>query len=226
MRILGIDPGLRRCGWGVVDHLAGRAGFVACGVITPPTDAPLPERLAVLHHGVAALIVEHAPDEAAIEDTFVNANPASALKLGHARAAAMLAPAVAGLTVAEYGPKIVKQAVTGKGGAEKDQVATMVRMLLPGCRATADAADEFLVDWYADPAQPPTAADAGQVAWLQPVSAASIWPVAFMSLSMACLPQSTRPGCSSSITAFSSLATASGSMSVETSSAASIRIGC
>ena len=145
MRILGIDPGLRRCGWGVVDHRVGRAGFVACGVITPPTDAPMSERLAALHAGITAVMTEHAPEAAAIEDTFVNANPASALKLGHARAAAMLAPALAGLSVAEYGPKIVKQAVTGKGGADKDQVATMVRMLLPGCAATADAADALAV---------------------------------------------------------------------------------
>ena len=129
----------------MVDHRVGRAGFVACGVITPPTDAPMSERLAALHAGITAVMTEHAPEAAAIEDTFVNANPASALKLGHARAAAMLAPALAGLSVAEYGPKIVKQAVTGKGGADKDQVATMVRMLLPGCAATADAADALAV---------------------------------------------------------------------------------
>ena len=145
MRILGIDPGLRRCGWGVIDHLAGRTGYRACGVIAPPPEAPLAERLSRLHAGLVEVMAEHAPDEAAIEDTFVNANPASALKLGHARAAAMLAPALAGLAVAEYAPRLVKQAVTGKGGAEKDQVATMVRMLLPGCRATADAADALAV---------------------------------------------------------------------------------
>lgn len=145
MRILGIDPGLRRCGWGVVDHRAGRAGYVACGVITPPTDAPLSERLAVLHAGVAEVIAAHGPDEAAIEDTFVHVNPGSALKLGHARAAAMLAAALKGLAVAEYAPRLIKQAVTGKGGAEKEQVATMVRMLLPGARATADAADALAV---------------------------------------------------------------------------------
>lgn len=145
VRILGIDPGLRRCGWGVVDMKAGRAGYVACGVVAPPTNAALSDRLAVLHAGIAAILDEHGPDEAAVEDTFVNANPASALKLGHARAAAMLAPALAGLSVSEYAPRLVKQAVTGKGGAEKDQVATMVRMLLPQSRATADAADALAV---------------------------------------------------------------------------------
>jgi crossover junction endodeoxyribonuclease RuvC len=145
MRILGVDPGLRRCGWGVVEHRFGRTGYVACGVIAPPTEAPLAERLATIHKGVAEILALHRPDEAAVEDSFVHANPASALKLGHARAAAMLAPALAGLTVAEYAPRLVKQAVTGKGGAEKEQVAAMVGMLLPGSRAVADAADALAV---------------------------------------------------------------------------------
>jgi crossover junction endodeoxyribonuclease RuvC len=145
VRILGIDPGLRRCGWGILDHLAGRLGYVACGVITPDTDAPLALRLAAIHAGVADVLAAHKPAEVAIEDSFVHENPASALKLGHARAAAMLAPALAGLEVAEYAPRLVKQSVTGKGGAEKEQVAVMVRMLLPGARATADAADALAV---------------------------------------------------------------------------------
>ncbi len=114
-------------------------------MITPATDASLAARLAAIHAGVAEILAQHRPDAAAIEDSFVHANPSSALKLGHARAAAMLAPALAGLAVAEYAPRLVKQAVTGKGGAEKEQVATMVRMLLPGCRATADAADALAV---------------------------------------------------------------------------------
>jgi crossover junction endodeoxyribonuclease RuvC len=145
VRILGIDPGLRRCGWGVVDHRAGRNGYVACGVITPPTDAPLSERLAAIHKAVAEIIGLHHPDEAAVEDSFVHINPSSALKLGHARAAAMLAASLKGLAVAEYAPTLVKQAVTGKGSAEKPQVAAMVRMLLPGSRAQADAADALAV---------------------------------------------------------------------------------
>ena len=145
MRILGIDPGLRRCGWGMVDHRVGRAGFIAAGVIAPETDAPLAERLAAIHRGIAEVIAAHAPDEAAIEDSFVHANPSSALKLGHARAAAMLAAALQGLPVAEYAPRLVKQAVTGKGSAEKEQVAMMVRVLLPGSRAVGDAADALAV---------------------------------------------------------------------------------
>lgn len=150
MRILGIDPGLRRCGWGVVDAKCGRAGFVACGVVTPPTDAPLSDRLHALFAGIGDVIDLHSPDETAIEETFVNANPQSALKLGAARAAAMLAPANAGLVVAEYSPRLIKQAVTGTGGADKTQVATMIRVLLPGASAagkalTADAADALAV---------------------------------------------------------------------------------
>ncbi|MGD2133014.1 MAG: crossover junction endodeoxyribonuclease RuvC [Maricaulaceae bacterium] len=145
MRILGIDPGLRRCGWGVVDHRAGHAGFVECGVVTPPTNAPLSERLAALYEGVREVVKAHRPDQAAIEDSFVSNNAGSALKLGHARAAAMLASAHAGLSVAEYAPRLVKQAVTGKGGADKEQVEVMVRMLLPGCGASADAADALAV---------------------------------------------------------------------------------
>lgn len=145
VRILGIDPGLRRCGWGVVDARVGRAGFVACGVVTPPTDAPLSERLAAIHAGISEVIAAHQPEDAAIEETFVNANALSALKLGHARAAAMLAASLKGLAVAEYAATLVKQAVTGKGSAEKEQVATMVRMLLPGSHASADAADALAV---------------------------------------------------------------------------------
>jgi crossover junction endodeoxyribonuclease RuvC len=145
LRILGIDPGLRRCGWGIVDHRAGRLGYVDCGVIAPAADAPLAERLAAIHAGIVGVLARHQPDQAAIEDSFVHVNPDSALKLGHARAAAMLAPALSGLLVAEYAPRLVKQAVTGKGGAEKEQVAVMVRMLLPGARAAADAADALAV---------------------------------------------------------------------------------
>jgi len=144
-RILGIDPGLRRCGWGIVDARVGRVGYVACGVIAPPTDRPLSDRLAVLFEEMVAVVMQYAPESAAIENTFVNANPASALKLGHARAAAMLAPAQRGLSVAEYAPRLIKQAVTGTGGAPKDQVATMVRMLLPGSNAKDDAADALAV---------------------------------------------------------------------------------
>jgi crossover junction endodeoxyribonuclease RuvC len=145
-RILGLDPGLRRTGWGVIAVEGSRLAWVAHGVIAPPEKAPFSERLLALFDGVCAVVAEHAPDEAAIEETFVNVNAASTLKLGHARAAALIAPARAGLAVAEYSPARVKQAVVGTGGADKTQVAFMVRRLLPACGdASADAADALAV---------------------------------------------------------------------------------
>ena len=144
--ILGLDPGLRRTGWGVIAVEGSRLWWVAHGVIAPPEKAPFSERLLALFQGVCAIVAEHAPAEAAVEETFVNVNGASTLKLGHARAAAMLAPAQAGLCVAEYAPTKVKQAVVGTGGADKTQVAFMVRRLLPACGdASADAADALAV---------------------------------------------------------------------------------
>jgi crossover junction endodeoxyribonuclease RuvC len=145
-RILGLDPGLRRTGWGVIAVEGSRLSWVAHGVIAPNDKAPFSERLLALFQGVCAVVAEHAPDEAAIEETFVNVNAASTLKLGHARAAALIAPAQAGLTVAEYAPSEVKKAVVGRGGADKAQVAFMIRRLLPACgNATADAADALAV---------------------------------------------------------------------------------
>ena len=145
-RILGLDPGLRRTGWGVIAVEGSRLSWVAHGVIAPPDKAPFSERLLALFEGVCAVVAEHAPDEAAIEETFVNVNASSTLKLGHARAAALIAPARAGLSVAEYSPSRVKQAVVGTGGADKTQVAFMVRRLLPACGdASADAADALAV---------------------------------------------------------------------------------
>jgi crossover junction endodeoxyribonuclease RuvC len=145
-RILGLDPGLRRTGWGVIVVEGSRLSWVAHGVIAPPEKAPFSERLLALFEGVRSVIAAHAPDEAAIEETFVNVNAASTLKLGHARAAALIAPAWAGLPVAEYAPSEVKKAVVGTGGADKTQVAFMVRRLLPTCGdAAADAADALAV---------------------------------------------------------------------------------
>jgi crossover junction endodeoxyribonuclease RuvC len=145
-RILGLDPGLRRTGWGVIAVEGSRLSWVAHGVIAPNDKAPFSERLLALFQGVCAIVAEHSPDEAAIEETFVNVNAASTLKLGHARAAALIAPAQAGLTVAEYAPSEVKKAVVGRGGADKAQVAFMIRRLLPACgNATADAADALAV---------------------------------------------------------------------------------
>jgi crossover junction endodeoxyribonuclease RuvC len=144
--ILGLDPGLRRTGWGVIAVEGSRLSWVAHGVIAPPEKAPFSERLLALFQGVCAVVAEHGPAEAAIEETFVNVNAASTLKLGHARAAALIAPAQAGLTVAEYAPSEVKKAVVGTGGADKTQVGFMVRRLLPTCgEASADAADALAV---------------------------------------------------------------------------------
>ena len=146
MRILGIDPGLRHTGWGVIDAVDNRLTFVADGVVEPDPGATLSERLRILFAAVQELVALYAAHECAIEDTFVNQNPTSTLKLGHARAAAMLAPAVAGIIVAEYKPNLVKKAVVGAGHAEKQQVAAMIKILLPGCIAkTADSADALAV---------------------------------------------------------------------------------
>jgi crossover junction endodeoxyribonuclease RuvC len=146
IRILGLDPGLRRTGWGVIVIDGSRLVHVAHGVIAPKDSLPFSERLLALFDGVAAVIEAHRPQEAAIEETFVNVNASSTLKLGHARAAAMIAPARAGLTVAEYAATVVKKAVVGTGGADKTQVAFMIRRLLPAAGdATADAADALAV---------------------------------------------------------------------------------
>jgi crossover junction endodeoxyribonuclease RuvC len=146
IRILGLDPGLRRTGWGVVGIEGARLTHIAHGVIAPPDTAPLAERLLVILQGVAAVVDRWAPDEAAVEETFVTANGSSTLKLGHARAAAMLAPAAAGLPVAEYAAKVVKKALVGTGGADKAQIAFMIARLLPTAGApTADAADALAV---------------------------------------------------------------------------------
>jgi crossover junction endodeoxyribonuclease RuvC len=146
IRILGLDPGLRCTGWGVVCVEGSRLTHVAHGVIRPDDKLPLSDRLLVLFEAVGAILDEHRPHEAAIEETFVNNNPSSTLKLGHARAAAMIPPAKAGLLVAEYAATVVKKAVVGTGGADKTQVAFMVRRLLPTAGdPSADAADALAV---------------------------------------------------------------------------------
>ena len=146
VRILGLDPGLRRTGWGVIACEGARLSHVAHGVIAPKDSLPFPERLLILFDAIAAVIAAHAPDEAAVEETFMNNNAASALKLGHARAMALVAPARAGLPVAEYAATVVKKAVVGTGGADKSQVGWMIARLLPTAGTTAtDAADALAV---------------------------------------------------------------------------------
>jgi len=146
MRIIGIDPGLRRTGWGVLDARDNRLSFVAEGtVVSAPKDA-LCDRLMQIYDGLAAVIETWQPDQAAVEETFVNKNPTSTLKLGQARGIALLVPARLGLCVGEYAPNLVKKTVVGAGHAAKEQVLMMVKTLLPGAgNAGADAADALAV---------------------------------------------------------------------------------
>lgn len=144
--ILGLDPGLVRTGWGVVRAEGSRLSYVAHGVIRPNERAPFPERLAELFAAIEDVLAAQRPHEVAVEEVFVNVNAASTLKLGHARAAALIAPARAGLPVAEYAARLVKKAVVGTGGADKDQIGFMVRRLLPACGDPGpDAADALAI---------------------------------------------------------------------------------
>ena len=145
MRVMGIDPGLRACGWGVIDVDGPRQRFVACGTVRPGVTA-LHERLLALHRALSAVIAAQAPDAAAVEQTFVNRDGAGTLKLGQARGVVVLALAQAGLDVGEYAPNAVKKAVVGVGHADKVQIDHMVRLQLPGCDPDSpDAADALAV---------------------------------------------------------------------------------
>ncbi len=145
MRILGIDPGLRNLGWGVIEAEAGRIRHVANGVVRSG-GGDLAARLVQLFDGLSAVIAEHRPEQAAIEKTFVNKDGAGTLKLGQARGVALLVPARAGLVVGEYAPNAVKKCVVGVGHADKAQVAYMIALQLPGARiAGPDAADALAI---------------------------------------------------------------------------------
>lgn len=146
MRVLGLDPGLRRTGWGVIAVAGNRLAHVADGVVHAPVDRPLAERLVALFRQLTKVLEDFRPDEAAVEESFVNRNAASTLRLGLARGVALLAPAERGVPVAEYSANLIKKAVVGAGHAEKEQVQMMVRRLLPGCAiAEPDAADALAV---------------------------------------------------------------------------------
>jgi len=145
-RLLGLDPGLRHTGWGIIDVEGSRLRYIADGALHPATERPMAERLVELHDGLAKVIAEHRPEAAAVEETFVNQNAASTLKLGLARGVALLVPALAGLPVAEYSANLIKKSVVGAGHADKSQVQMMVRRMLPGCLlASPDAADALAV---------------------------------------------------------------------------------
>jgi crossover junction endodeoxyribonuclease RuvC len=146
IRILGIDPGLRRTGWGVIDVAGNRLAFVACGSVETSERAALTERLVVIHDGLRRVIDAFSPNEAAVEATFVNKDAAATLKLGQARGVALLVPGQAGLRVAEYAPNVVKKSIVGAGHGDKAQVRMMVAVLLPRADpASDDAADALAV---------------------------------------------------------------------------------
>jgi len=139
IRIIGIDPGLRRMGWGIVETLGNSLRFVAAGTVRSDDKAALATRLCQLHDGLVDILHSQAPHEAAIEITFVNKDAGATLKLGQARGIAMLVPARAGLVVAEYAPNAVKKAVIGVGHGDKKQIQMMVKVLMP--KAIFDGAD-------------------------------------------------------------------------------------
>ena len=146
IRILGIDPGLRCTGWGLVESDGNRLIYVACGSVETDERAELCERLVAIHAGLRKVIEDFAPDEAAVEHTFVNANASATLKLGQARGVAMLVPAQAGLSVAEYAPNLVKKSIVGAGHGDKAQIRMMIGVLLPKADPQSeDAADALAI---------------------------------------------------------------------------------
>ena len=140
IRIIGIDPGLRVTGWGIVELQDNEVRFVSAGTIRTDPKKNLAERLFEIHTQLSKVVKQNKPDEAAVEETFVNVNAKSTLKLGHARAIALLTPAQANINVAEYAPNTIKKAVTGMGKAKKEQVSHMVKMILP--KANPKSSDE------------------------------------------------------------------------------------
>jgi crossover junction endodeoxyribonuclease RuvC len=145
-RIIGIDPGLRRTGWGMIESVGNSVRFIASGVVTSDGDDELAPRLLQLHDGLDAVLANFLPDEAAVEHTFVNKDAGATLKLGQARGIALLVPAKRGLAVAEYAPNAVKKAIVGAGHAEKIQIRMMVKVLMPKATFdTDDAADALAI---------------------------------------------------------------------------------
>ena len=146
IRILGIDPGLRRTGWGLIDVDGNRLIHVACGSVATTDKAMLAVRLVELHDGLARVVEEFSPEEAAVEATFVNKDATATLKLGQARGVALLIPARAGIEVAEYAPNLVKKTIIGAGHGEKEQIRAMLRVLLPKADPPShDAADALAI---------------------------------------------------------------------------------
>jgi crossover junction endodeoxyribonuclease RuvC len=144
IRIIGIDPGLRRTGWGVVEITGNRLGFLGCGSVTTREQDGLAERLLAIHDGLARIVDEFRPHEAAVEATFVSKDAKATLKLGQARGIAMVVPARAGLPVAEYAPNVVKKSIVGAGHGDKAQVRMMIGVLLPKADPRSDDAADAL----------------------------------------------------------------------------------
>ncbi len=146
IRIIGIDPGLRRTGWGIIESDGVRLSYVASGHLTSTADETLAYRLRELFEGISGVLASFKPAEAAVEETFVNENAKATLKLGQARGMALLAPAMKGLRVAEYPPNLVKKTVVGAGHAEKRQIQAMIGFLLPKAKfESADEADALAI---------------------------------------------------------------------------------
>lgn len=146
IRILGIDPGLRKTGWGIITQDGTRLSYVACGSVLSDNTLSTAERLRQIHDGLSKVMSDFGPDEVAVEETFVNKDAQATLKLGHARGVALLVPALAGLPVAEYAANLVKKTVVGTGHADKKQIAAMVKILLPKSEVkTEDAADALAI---------------------------------------------------------------------------------
>jgi len=146
IRILGIDPGLRRTGWGVIDIAGNRLSYVACGSLATDDRADLASRLVAIHDGLIAVIEEFRPEEAAVEATFVNKDASATLKLGQARGVALLVPARTGIAVHEYAPNLVKKTIVGAGHSEKNQIRMMIGVLLPKADPESeDAADALAI---------------------------------------------------------------------------------
>jgi len=144
IRILGIDPGLRRTGWGVVAIEGNRLSFLACGSVATDDRAELAVRLLAIHDGLRRVVADQAPHEAAVEATFVNRDAVATLKLGQARGVAMLVPAITGIPVSEYAPNLVKKTIVGAGHCEKVQIRMMVKVLLPKADPPSDDAADAL----------------------------------------------------------------------------------
>lgn len=143
-RLIGLDPGLRKTGWGIIDVEGSRLSHIANGIVHSDVNCSLAERLVQLYDGLQQVITDYEPHSAAVEETFVNKNPSSTLKLGQARGIALLVPALSGIPVAEYSPNHIKKSVVGSGHAAKEQVAAMLKILLPQAKINGEDAGDAL----------------------------------------------------------------------------------